>query len=76
VSNAVCIFLIKSLGPDLSTKGIITKEKTIVKLNNNNKALIPNKLGWTRNETQSENIEIKGFKYKKTMIIIVKLKLN
>jgi hypothetical protein len=33
--------------------------------------LIPNKLGWARNETQSEIIEIKDLKYKKSMIIIV-----
>jgi hypothetical protein len=35
------------------------------------KPLIPNKLGWARNETQSKIIEIRDLKYKKSMIVIV-----
>jgi hypothetical protein len=38
--------------------------------------LIPNKVGYARNETQSKIVEIKDFKYQKSMIVIVNLLLQ
>jgi hypothetical protein len=35
------------------------------------KPLIPSKLGYARNETQSQNIEIRDLKYKKSILVIV-----